>query len=274
MGGGPEKDVRVSARSKGPKYIFSFGDSYTSTCFDINGRQPSPCNPMGNTDLGNGLTSAQGPVWIQFLTTKYNTSPVQTYNFAVGGASIPDNYTYQVENLYQPKYSTNRFWEGSNTLFTSWVGINDVSDAWIHKDSEELLTRLDKYTALLEQMWNTGARNFFIVNNPPLERSPFIAGFDKDSVALYKKDIQVFNENLATHVSAFQDRHPEGSIVLYDVHTLFSKVLDDPKKYGFTDSTSMDSDGSLWSGNFHILTGFDDFIAKDMAKTIAKFNFA
>ncbi|KAI6708951.1 cellulose-binding GDSL lipase/acylhydrolase [Diplocarpon mali] len=283
IGGGPEKDgfvdisdnrERVLARKQGPKYIFSFGDSYTSTCFDINGPQPSACNPMGNNNLGNGLTSAQGPVWIQFLTTKYNTSPVQTYNFAVGGASIPDNYTYQVEHLYQPKYSTNRFWKGSDTLFTSWVGINDVSDAWIRKDSDELLARLDKYSALLEQMWSTGVRNFFIVNNPPLERSPFIAGFDKESVALYKKDIQIYNENLSKHVSAFQDRHPDGSIALYDVHALFTKVIDDPKKYGFTDSTSMDSDGSLWSGNFHILTGFDDFIAKDMAKTIAEFNFA
>ncbi len=98
--------------------IDNSGDSYTSTNFDINGAQPSASNPLGNNDLGNGQTSAQGPVWIEYLTTKYNKSTILTYNFAVGGASIPDNYTYQVEKLYQPKYSTNRFWKGSDTLFT------------------------------------------------------------------------------------------------------------------------------------------------------------
>lgn len=244
---------------------------------------------MGNSDLGDGQTSAQGPVWIQFLTTKYNTSPVLTFNFAVGGASIPDNYTCQVEQQYQPKYSTNKFWDGNNTLFTSWIGINDVSDAWIHKDSERLLTRLQQWDALMEQLWATGARNFFIVNNPPLERTPFISGFDEASIALYKKNIEIFNENLAQHVSAFQAKHPEvrtplpranaademqGAMMLYDSHALFTKVLDDPCKFGFRDSSSMDQDGCLWSGTFHIRTGFDDLIAKDMAKEIAKFRFA
>ncbi|KAI9047552.1 hypothetical protein LZ554_008268 [Drepanopeziza brunnea f. sp. 'monogermtubi'] len=281
MGGGPEKSgfkdeseqTHVLPPKKGPKYIFSFGDSYTATNFDINGEQPSAKNPMGNNDIGNGLTSAQGPVWIEFLTKKYNTSPVLTYNFAVGGASIPDDYTVQIQERYQPKYSSDKFWHGSNTLFTSWIGINDVSDAWINKNSQQLLVRLDKWDGLMEQLWDTGARNFFIVNNPPLERSPFIAGFDKGSIALYKRNIQIYNENLAKHVSAFREKHPEASIMLYDVHALFTKVMDDPQKYGFKDATSMDSDGCLWSGSFHILTGFDDFIAKDMAKTIAKFDF-
>ncbi|KAH7319004.1 cellulose-binding GDSL lipase/acylhydrolase [Rhexocercosporidium sp. MPI-PUGE-AT-0058] len=257
----------------GPKYIFSFGDSYTSTNFDINGPQPCPENPLGNTDLGNHQTSAQGPVWIEFLTTKYNTDPVLTYNFAVGGASIPDNYTYQVENLYQPKYTRERFWHGSQTLFTSWIGINDVSDAWIHKDMSMLLRRLDQYTDLLEQLWDTGARNFLIVNNPPLDRSPFIQGGDEKSIAHYAACIKVFNDNLPKHVVAFQDKHPDGTVLLYDVHKFFSKVLDDPKAYGFKDNISEDEDGCMWSGSFHIRTGLDDVIAMDMAKTVAKFSF-
>ncbi|KAG4424239.1 hypothetical protein IFR04_002643 [Cadophora malorum] len=282
MGGGPEwkkgveekqgEETGIVPYKTGPKYIFSFGDSYTSTNFDINGAQPSRDNPLGNSDLGNE-TSAQGPVWIEFLTTKYNTRPVLTYNFAVGGASIPDNYTYQVENLYQPKYSEKKFWQGSNTLFTSWIGINDVSDAWLKNDASVLLPRLDHYSELLEQMWETGARNFFIVNNPPLDRSPFILGGDAGSIAHYAEMIQVFNENLPKHVAAFQDKHPDGQIILYDVHTFFSKVLDDPQAYGFKDNFSQDEDGCMWSGTFHIRTGFDDVIAKDMAKTIAKFRF-
>ncbi|KAH7389135.1 hypothetical protein BKA64DRAFT_130571 [Cadophora sp. MPI-SDFR-AT-0126] len=283
MGGGPEwkrpevekqeGETGIAPYKTGPKYIFSFGDSYTSTNYNIHGAQPSRDNPLGNSDFGNE-TSAQGPVWIEFLTKKYNTRPVLTYNFAVGGAAIPDNYTYQVENLYQPKYSKAKFWQGSNTLFTSWIGINDVSYAWLKNKASVLLPRLDHYSELLEEMWKTGARNFFIVNNPPLDRSPFILGGDAESIAHYAEMIQVFNENLPKHVAAFQDNHPDGQIILYDVHTFFSKVLDDPKAYGFKDNMSQDEDGCMWSGSFHIRTGFDDVIAKDMADTIAKFQFS
>lgn len=61
--------------------------------------------------------------------------------------------------------------------------------------------------------------------------------------------------------------------MMYDVHRFFSRVLNDPKAYGFKDNISEDEDGCMWSGSFHIRTGLDDVIAKDMAKTIAKFTF-
>lgn len=85
---------------------------------------------MGNSHLGEHTSafypgSATDSVWANYVTSTYNTTPVLTYNFAVGGASIPDNYAYQVMNLYQPKYTKgNKFWTGSNTLHLSWIGIN------------------------------------------------------------------------------------------------------------------------------------------------------
>ncbi|CZT00542.1 uncharacterized protein RAG0_08548 [Rhynchosporium agropyri] len=294
MGGGPEwrhlrkcsrDDARMSETNNllaggssqpkvGPKYIFSFGDSYTSTNFDINGEQPSSKKPFGNYDIGNHQTSAQGPVWIQLLATKHlDSRPVPTYNFAVGGASIPDNYTYQVEKQYQPKYSENKFWHESNTLFTSWIGINDVSEAWWKKNTPLILDRLDMYTKLLEQLWDTGARNFFIVNIPPLERSPYIQDGDETSIAHYASVIKVFNDNLPKHVAAFQDKHPNGMVMMYDAHKFFTRILDNPKEYGFKDNSSEGEEGCMWADGFHIRTGFDDLIAKDMAKAIADFPF-
>lgn len=82
---------------------------------------------------------------------------------------------------------------------------------WLKNNASVLLPRLDHYSELLEQMWETGARNFFIVNNPPLDRSPFILGGDAGSIAHYAEMIQVFNENLPKHVAAFKDKHPDVS---------------------------------------------------------------
>lgn len=74
-----------------------------------------------------------------------------------------------------------------------------------------ILRRLEQYTDLLEQLWGTGARNFLIVNEPPLDRSPFIQGGDAVSIAHYASVIKVFNDNLPKHVAAFQDKHPDVS---------------------------------------------------------------
>jgi phospholipase/lecithinase/hemolysin len=169
---------------------------------------------MGNTDLSNHETSANGPVWINYLTTKYDAMPVLTYNFAVGGASIPDNYTYQVNNLYQPKYTTNEFWLGSNTLHLSWIGINDCSDCWLQGvNLTAISTRLNHYSGLLETFYQTGARNLFIVNVPPLDRSPYILGGGAESSGHYKSCVDNFNENLPSIVSTWQTNHPDVSYV-------------------------------------------------------------
>ncbi|TVY84411.1 Acetylesterase [Lachnellula suecica] len=272
-------EARGLARNNaGPTYqfcllILSSGDSYTSTNFDINGAQPSlPDNPMGNTDLGNGQTSANGPVWINYLTTKYQASPVVTYNFGVGGAVIPDNYTYQVNNLYQPKYTTDKFWTGQNTLHLSWIGINDCSFCWLQGGNFTLISdALNQYSALMETMYQTGAKNLFIVNVPPLNRSPLLLEDGSESAERYASCVQNFNENLASYVQTWQSNHPDATIKIYDVHTFFSKVLDNPTAYSFTDNTCQDADNCIWAGSFHILSAMHEIIAKDMKNMLSQF---
>lgn len=187
------------------------GDSYTSTNFDINGAQPSlPNNPMGNTDLGDHKTSANGPVWINYLTTNYNSTPVLTYNFAVGGAAILEAYAFEIDHWYQPKYTTHKFWQSSNTLFLSWVGINDCTFCWLGKgDFNTIDERLDKFSELLETLYRTGTRNLLIVNVPPLYRSPVILGIGPEGAEIYRKCVLKFNDDLPSHVETWAENHPD-----------------------------------------------------------------
>lgn len=69
------------------KYIFSFGDSFTTTWFNWHDQPPSPSHPLGNPGYP-GITSATGANWIDLLTVKYNQSYLQTYNLAIGGAAV------------------------------------------------------------------------------------------------------------------------------------------------------------------------------------------
>ena len=76
------------------------------------------------------------------MTTTYNRSSIQTYNFGYGGATIDpslvasgfgisvQSLTQQVENEFLPTYVNNSEvpWEASNTLFSIFFGINDVTN--------------------------------------------------------------------------------------------------------------------------------------------------
>jgi len=129
--------------------MLSSGDSYTSTNFTIDGEQPNSNNPLGNPAYP-GATSSNGPNYIDFLTTTYNQSYIQTYNFGYGGAVINDsvirdgfgpsvqNFVDQVEKEFLPTYFDNSRvpWNSSNSLFSIFFGINDVTNSWaLHNDS-------------------------------------------------------------------------------------------------------------------------------------------
>ena len=78
------------------------------------------------------------------MTTTYNQSFIETYNFAWGGATIDEavvgsvfgpsvqSFKDQVNRLFQPKYINNPTvpWTGSNSLFVVFFGINDAIGTW------------------------------------------------------------------------------------------------------------------------------------------------
>jgi len=62
------------------KYWFVFGDSYSWTSFDVNGPQPNATNPLGNPAYAS-ITTCNGPNYVDYLTTRYNGSFLQTYKY-------------------------------------------------------------------------------------------------------------------------------------------------------------------------------------------------
>jgi hypothetical protein len=176
-------------RQDGTKYLFSFGDSYTATGFDINGDQPAPGNPGGNPAIGSATFSG-GPVYTEYLATTYNNSFVQLYDFGYGGATISDSivatadpaidtFEEQVTLRYEPKYSTpggtDVPWTADTGYFTIFFGINDLGLSYFKADmSTEIPALIEKYTSLMDNLYSTGARKFLIVGVPPVDRSALV----------------------------------------------------------------------------------------------------
>ncbi|KAL8963916.1 MAG: hypothetical protein Q9183_004849 [Haloplaca sp. 2 TL-2023] len=160
------------------EHLFTFGDSYTSTSFNIRGTQPNEENPLGNPPYP-GSTSSNGPNYVDFLTTTYNQSFLRSYNLGYGGATIDpslvgspygyivQSFRQQVEDQFLPFYATNSGvqWTGSNSLFTVFFGINDVILSYGQRNSTLNFLLIKSYETLVHQVCKLPLLEIFLVAN-------------------------------------------------------------------------------------------------------------
>ncbi|KAL8759094.1 MAG: hypothetical protein Q9184_003735, partial [Pyrenodesmia sp. 2 TL-2023] len=250
--------------------LFVFGASYTSTGFNwLNlQEQPSPEHPLGNHL--RGTTSSNGPNFITYLTTTFNASKIQTYNFAYPGAQldwdaanaprkskpmIRNDMKAQVNHGFEPSYTRKLHppyatWSGGSSLFISFFGINDIQAYYdrYHPFSPAAATEttdriMASYTTSLATLYRTGARNFLLVNTPPMDQMPFFtlnatrSGHGPDALtpairaarrAAVRETVELWNSRFPALVAAFKQQHPDATLFWYDAHALFSDMLSRP----------------------------------------------
>ncbi|KAK6350313.1 hypothetical protein TWF696_006544 [Orbilia brochopaga] len=237
------------------KYLFVFGDSYTTTGFNItNGSPlPTPGNPMGNPPFP-GWNAANGPNWVDYLTFTYNASLLQTWNLAYGGATIdtalvqpyaPEvlSLKQQVQDLFLPYLGTppdrsahSPFprWKSDTSLFLTWIGINDIGNSWWFQNTTFHDVLLDEYFGLMRSLYDTGARNFAFINVPPVDRSPLMLGQGDWATSTEKFMLQDFNDRLKARVAAFERQQRGTSTWFFDSASIFNEILDNPETEEWT----------------------------------------
>lgn len=218
------------------------GDSYTATGFNISDTQPSTETPMGNPPAP-GITFSNGRNWLNYLTSTYNASSLLTYNFAAGGATIdPDifisripSFRNQVSDIFLPTYgnASTASWDSSNSLFITFFGINDVGITYRTPNASLTSRIIDSYTAGLEELYLSGARNFLVVNVPAVHRAPATTGLNHsaDFVEAERKGITDFNRRVRGMGEGVVKTHNDATVFVFDAFTVFSEILDDPGSY-------------------------------------------
>ncbi|KAL8707203.1 MAG: hypothetical protein Q9225_007804, partial [Loekoesia sp. 1 TL-2023] len=245
--------------------LFVFGASYTSTGFNwLKEPSPSPQNPLGNSI--RGTTSSNGPNFITYLTTTFNASKLQTYNFAYPGAEVDHTATsakplsnseinkpgndmrQQVNNGFIPSYTYKLHkpyaeWEGSKSLFISFFGINDVLSYYKRQETTTVTDRvMASYATNLDTLYEAGARNFLLLSTPPLDISPYFTHGETPSGngdhltssqrqsdrEKIKKAVEDYNSRFPSLVEGFRSSHPEATVFWYDTHSLFSDMQEQP----------------------------------------------
>ncbi|KAL4784547.1 hypothetical protein BJX76DRAFT_367544 [Aspergillus varians] len=259
-----------------PTYFFTFGNSYTQTGFSTTGEQPSVSNPMGNPALGTGTTTG-GLNWVGYLATEENSSPVLSYNLAIGGATIDDSLVASSQgdlvsqvDLFEQAYGSSPEaapWTAENAVFGFWIGVNDIGNSFYNTDADTFVPQLmDKLDSLVQRIITAGGRKFLFLNVPPTSRSPLFVAQGEETMAQHAAYLDVYNQQLESLVSGLSATNSEVTAVLYDSWTFMTGVLDNPTDYGFQDATCINEDGVTcpWWNDYHPSAKYHQAQAEDM----------
>ncbi|KXJ93536.1 hypothetical protein Micbo1qcDRAFT_223168 [Microdochium bolleyi] len=236
---------------KNIKHAFIFGDSYTQTGFNFTQTPPSASNPLGNPPYP-GWTSSNGPNWVGEFTVKYNVSKVLTYNLAYGGATVDSAliapYTPTVLSLkdqinteFVPGYTgaspsapSAPKWTAKDSLFTIWIGINDVGTLFWQPDTTLFDKVFVEYAALVNTLYAKGARNIAFIDVPPMDRSPGYIEAGTWNVDQAKIAVAGWKSRMAALAKNLKQSKPDVNLFIYSSAADFGKALDNPAAFGQT----------------------------------------
>ncbi|KAG8796062.1 hypothetical protein FRC17_008038, partial [Serendipita sp. 399] len=263
------------------QFWFSFGDSYTQTGFSVTGTQPSSSNALGNPPYPGYTACGSYPNWVDYLAFTLNTTLVKVYNHAYGGATIDsalvtpyqstvkclDDQVADFLNYNAPGKQYNAGWSSANTLFSIWIGINDIGNTyWNGSGLNDTL--LNRYFELIQQLYAAGARNFLFLTVPPIYRSPLMLSQATSARDQEKVVIDDYNSKLATRAAAFASSHSGVTTKVYDTTTIVNAMLNNPSSYGLQDATSYGNGPYAWCNDYHISPIVHQKIAQGIAPLI------
>ncbi|KAF4414629.1 hypothetical protein F53441_14723 [Fusarium austroafricanum] len=263
-------------------YLFTFGDSYTQTSFNVNGEKPSASNPIGNPAFP-GVTTAGGPNWVGNMVTEQNSSLVLAYNFAYGGATVDskivkpwsDTVKSLVDQVDQFSNSVGKHpvsWNAENTIAGVWIGINDVGGTFYLQDAASIIEKATtRYFEMLEVLYQAGLRKFVLLRVPPTELTPTMIQQGPDSNAALVKAINHFNSQVASKLDSFRWSHSGVKTHLVDTSVAFKEAINNPQKYGAPNATCVGDNGCLWHDPYHPGTAIHEITAAQVAREL-KYN--
>jgi phospholipase/lecithinase/hemolysin len=82
-----------------------------------------------------------------------------------------------------------------------------------------------------------GARSFLFLTVPPTNRAPLFLEQGSKVAAQMGTDIAEYNSQLKQFVHAFQAKHSDLSIVVFDTQPIFNVLLDQGQTFGFVNVT-------------------------------------
>ncbi len=222
--------------------IVVFGDSLS----DIGNVQQSFLTNTPGPYYWNGRFS-NGPVYAETLATGLGL-PALTRSTASGGTdyayggakttgtSFPTSLVVQDIDDQVNDYVSHH--NGTaNTLYVMLAGANDLIGG-----QTNMSVPVGVLQTSMEKLYTDGARQFLVINLPPLGYTPRYNG-SQSTITTYNTRSQQFNTALASMLTTLKGAHPTIALNQLDVYSLMSDARANPAVYGLTNVTASAAPG-------------------------------
>ncbi|MDT9180480.1 MAG: SGNH/GDSL hydrolase family protein [Limnospira sp. PMC 1291.21] len=235
--------------------IYIFGDSLSDTgnAFIASEGQVLAGLPYFQGRASNGL------LWVDYLGDKLSLNPVnfseqspsnEGINFAFFGANTSGLNTTEpglfpgLENQLQafiaPLLASGQT-ANPNALYTLWVGAND----YLAGRQTDGTIPVNNLTEAVTSLYQFGARDFLMLNLPPLGELPVarfnpldpvdpVNSFDAEELNRLSAE---HNQGLREAVDQLNQNLPGANVSLFDVGGLFEDAIANPEQFGLTNVT-------------------------------------
>ena len=261
------------------------GASYCDVGYDAQSAHPTPENPLGVDFPGITYCEPGKPNFIGHLVRQVNatnrdeTNSLLVYDYAVGGDRA-EGVGRQVREQFlrslapPPEWAP---WTSGDTLFVTWVGINDCAMNSRTRDPEGATEESIKTLfAALEEVYRTGARNFCLVDVPQTYKFPNRA-HTFATCALHDRltdwlaagptsrkaelTVLTWNAKLGEAARAFAAAHPDATVLIWSSWRLFEQVYSDPESFGFREEDLADHEGRVFVDGLHPTSAMHEIVA-------------
>jgi len=200
---------------------------------------------------------SNGPVWVDRLYTNLGFGDIGTMprndgvtvqngtNFSWAGArsGAGNNFGLLPNLLTQVDFYSQQLTENnpalpnpSTTLFTLWIGGNDV---FAHvEDNDPIIPAqvADNVATAITNLYNAGGRSFLVPNLPPVGESP---DYRNDPIKGPQATTFTngFNSELEIALDLLSGSLTGINIIKLDINQLFLDVIGDPSSFGLTNVT-------------------------------------
>jgi len=188
------------------------------------------------------------------------------YNYAIPGATVADGLSVELARFFAvfPKKETPTSKPSLNpaeTLYVLWLGINDCGNA----SADELEDVLDALFDIVHALYvKAGARNFLLMDVPPLDRSPGALEVTSD----LKETCETWNGLLSSYSNTFAAETSQATILLFSAHAVLTKVLDDFDEFDFNESDVEEPGGAIWLDELHLTSTVHSIVAEHLQRAL------
>jgi len=162
-------------------------------------------------------------------------------------------------------------WNKNNSLFAFWVGNIDIHQLYRKNVTIEIDKITDRYFEIINEMYNTGARNILIL-------TIFNKWCVSNGNCNIKNDILRFNSKIIKFSEKIFENHPDTNFIIYNTMDKLIEIVSNCEVYKFKDCTKMWKDNKknnltdyLWV-NSHLTDHGNKILAEDINNLLNSIN--